>query len=586
MDYAEVKQDSRRLSAQSFSGQHKPSDSLQILVTSPLSPGFRPSTPIPESASYLRAFPREPPPPEYAAPRSYSDWRSLAQRNLKRVCVVFSVLVLSAIWWTSLLSQKNSRVQNKAMKAFEREVERNLSSVVNSVFAPEPPDAGAACDEEKGIPCKFVLAGVIKEQETKAQAHLHQLGLLAFALNRTLVLPQVSGSRFGTCSKRPFPFYYDSNTFSSFGIRTISHAEFVGWSSAQERLPSSRVVAIAQGGEEKSGGIAPAELAPKKLCLDSLALDIEEPPLALYAPYRFHQWDQERIDSVGAGLVTALLPPTTEDGDFLPTPDVLAVHFSLRFPILNPYIASKLVPSLPSPRPFSHFAPAPMWTEVAERIVSRLAPFAAIHWRIETLPTFHLPACASSLVDQLVMLHARQPKLTSVYLATDYPLSMLAGEDGGSGKPLKANSDTFTKLLSSAHHAAMQGFVAELKQRAPNLRLTSYQPELASLSLPSPLPTLLEALPSDRRSLNDLDSGVPSLIDKLVAQRAAWFFAGLASEGRGTEADELACGKSSSYTEEIVDGRARQLREVGEGGEVWNKVEHFSVRGKWEADEW
>jgi hypothetical protein len=291
-------------------------------------------------------------------------------------------------------------------------------------------------------------------------------------------------------------------------------------------------------------------------------------------------------DSVGAGLVAALQPSTTEDGSLLPTPDVLAIHYSLRFSILSPSGVSKLAPALPSPRLFSHFAPAPMWTEVADRIVSRLAPFAAVHWRIETLPTSHLPACASSLVDQLLALHARQPNLKSIYLATDYPLSMLLGEGNASGKLLKANSDTFTKSLSPEHHAALRGILAELKKRAPTLRLTSYQPELASLSLPSPLPTLLAALPPDRRSLNDLDSGVPSLIDKLVAQRAAWFFAGLASEGKGTVAEELACGKSSSYTEEIVEGRARKMKEDGEGREVWNEVEHFSMQGSWAADEW
>lgn len=428
---------------------------------------------------------------------------------------------------------------------------------------------------------------------------------MAFALNRTLVLPQVSGSRFGTCSKRPFPFYYDLNTFSTFDLRTISHAEFVAWSSAQEQPPTARVIAIAQGGEDGSGGIAPAELVSKKLCLDSLALDIETPPLALYAPYRFHQWDKDRIvrflfrpevvalltelrvqDSVGAGLVTALQPSTAENGSPLPTPDVLAIHFSLRFPILTPALVSKLSPAPSPPQPFFHFAPAPMWTDVADRIVSRLAPFAAIHWRIETLPTSHLPACASSLVDRLVNLHARQPNLNSVYLATDYPLSMLSGEGEGKEKPTKANSDTFTKSLSPEHHAAMRDFLAELKERAPTLRLTSYQSELASLSLPSPLPTLLAALPADRRSLNDLDSGVPSLIDKLVAQRAAWFFAGLASGGRGTEAEELACGKTSSYTDEIVEGRARKMKEDEEEGEIWNEVEHFSMRGTWEADRW
>jgi len=49
--------------------------------------------------------------------------------------------------------------------------------------------------------------------------HLHQLGLLARALNRTLVLPNVNKARFGTCRRNPFEFYYEADTLQRLGIK-------------------------------------------------------------------------------------------------------------------------------------------------------------------------------------------------------------------------------------------------------------------------------------------------------------------------------------------------------------------------------
>lgn len=178
-------------------------------------------------------------------------------------------------------------------------------------------------------------------------------------------------------------------------------------------------------------------------------------------------------------------------------------------------------------------------------------------------------------------LKEEHPKLETVYLATDYPLSLLDGSSDPSNKP-KANSDTFTKSLTPMHHDALQFFVDELGKRAPSLRLTSYAPELASITLPSPISTILDALPEEHRTLNDLDSGIPSLIDKLVVQQASIFLAGMATAEKGTPLADMACGKVSSYTEEIVEGRAKARGEGSE--ELWNEVEHFSTKGRWVKD--
>ena len=263
---------------------------------------------------------------------------------------------------------------------------------------------------------------------------------------------------------------------------------------------------------------------------------------------------------------------------------MLAVHYSLRHPLLTTDLVSSLSPDVPPALPFAHFPPAPIWTELASSLVARLGPFVGIHWRLETLPTAHLPACATSLVDQLVALKEKHPSLATIYLATDYPLALLDGSLSDlKEKKLKANSDTFTKSLTLAHHVAFHSLVDDLNRRLPSLRLTSYGPELETIHLPPPLAAILAALPEAQRTLNELDSGIPSLIDKLVVQQANVFLAGMSTLEKVGETADRACGKVSSYTEEIVDGRAKARDDGAE--ELWNEVERFSTDGKWDNTE-
>ncbi|KAH9813718.1 hypothetical protein DFH28DRAFT_1096239 [Melampsora americana] len=97
---------------------------------------------------------------------------------------------------------------------------------------------------ELGLPCSFLLPGFIGEQETKAQIHLHQLGLLAIQLNRTLVLPNVSKSRMGTCLNYPFDLYYQLESLNSLGIPTISYVEFINWTLNRFPYPTAQLVSI------------------------------------------------------------------------------------------------------------------------------------------------------------------------------------------------------------------------------------------------------------------------------------------------------------------------------------------------------
>jgi len=101
------------------------------------------------------------------------------------------------------------------------------------------------CPDNLSAPCRFLIAGFIGEQETKAQIHLHQLGLLAMALNRTLVLPQLSDSRMGSCLEHPFHLYYDESSLNRLGVRTVTHEKFLRWATATPSyVPTARLVAI------------------------------------------------------------------------------------------------------------------------------------------------------------------------------------------------------------------------------------------------------------------------------------------------------------------------------------------------------
>ena len=68
---------------------------------------------------------------------------------------------------------------------------------------------------------------------------------------------------------------------------------------------------------------------------------------------------------------------------------------------------------------------APGWADLTARIASNLAPFVAVHWRTEQLDPTHLEPCAVALMEKLSELKRTNPDITSVFVATDYPLESL-----------------------------------------------------------------------------------------------------------------------------------------------------------------
>jgi len=364
------------------------------------------------------------------------------------------------------------------------------------------------------------------EQETKAQQHLYQLGLLALALNRTLVLPNVSRSRLGTCYKNPFAFYYSESSLSDLGIRTISQADFVAWTHRRDRQPSAQVVTMAnakagypQGAVEIDSASDPT-LVPSKptrnLCLRAPRTRLDfagHSPLAMYPPEGYHKSEAGRL-GFGESVINTLRSHEVGSRSSRASssrlaafalPDVLAFNYELRFPIMSPAVAAALAPSssstsssslddpAPVPLPFAHFPYAEVWTSLADVVAARLSPFVAIHWRTETLTPGNLAPCASSLLAKLAALKRRHPSLRHVYLATDYPIEQLDPSLAPSVDPgtQVAHSGTFAKSVTEQHHVAMRRFLRDFKRTfapgrgsaaGPPLELTTFSKEQAALA--------------------------------------------------------------------------------------------------------
>jgi hypothetical protein len=164
--------------------------------------------------------------------------------------------------------------------------------------------------------------------------------------------------------------------------------------------------------------------------------------------------------------------------------------------------------------PFRNFEYSNSWGKVADHIARGLGPFMATHWRQESCPSANMPACATSLLDDLKRMTARFPTLTTVYLATDYPIEML--ERGFmTGAKVKAHSDTFTKSLTVENTEAMQKVLdAFASGEMGDLRLTTLGREIERGVL------------GDGLDITDLDAGVVAIIDKNIAMDAEVFLAG------------------------------------------------------------
>lgn len=477
------------------------------------------------------------------------------------------------------------------------------------------------CPEQNGKACAYLVAGFIGEQETKAQLHLHQLGLLALALNRTLVLPNVAKSRMGSCYTSPFTFYYSSTSLSSLGIPTISHENFLEWNERRESPPSAQIVSLPGTnlsyplGAVEIDSIADPTLVPRKptrkLCLKAprTRLDFSSySPIAIFAPEGYHKSERNGLNRFGDSVIHILRSEKVgsqasrmEGVKQYSIPNVLVINWELRFPILSPSLLLSPELSLQlykTPLPFSHFTYAETWSNISLQIANSLSPFIAIHWRTETLLASNLVPCAFSLVKKIEFLYSQYPLFQTIYLATDYPLQEIFPPPSKSGSsslnlpPTIAHSGTFAKVITPQHHLAFQTFLIEFDklriQLNNKLKLTTFDLEIQKLNLDESIRSQL--IPSSSspttptisnsntiNSITSLDSGVIGIIDKGVAINAEIFLTGLTIGSNS-------CGKVSSFTRQIVSTRDAISKKLESNVEVVAGEEEQEEEEEMEGD--
>ncbi|GAA6016998.1 hypothetical protein JCM11491_006124 [Sporobolomyces phaffii] len=421
---------------------------------------------------------------------------------------------------------------------------------------------------------RFIFVGWMGEQETKAQAHLYQLGLLALATNRTLVLPGVRKARFGSCYlANDFSLYYDAKTFDQFNIPFITSSDFSTWMEHQTEPPTAQMASFARG---QPVPLSSLDATPEHFCLDSWRLDwTQHEQQAYFIPST--DWKSPDVrKEFGARVVKSLVQEEVS---------VLVMQYNLRFPFLTPESITSLSPyRFPIPQPYSYFPYSSSWIDMGHAIADQISPFVGVHWRTETLEVDRIASCGVALVEELRKIRKENPAISTLYLATDYPLDYIRKGHRlpRSAQAVQANSGTMSKTLTPAHHEAMRAFLSLLEGETDDdsFHLTTFSQESRLVPLSPQLDSMVSestvAAGGGGRGVESLDPAIAGLVDKIVLSNAELFYAGL------PVSDDKAkgCAKLSQFTTQIITGRKEILSKSAtedEDTRLVNAVGHFSL---------
>jgi hypothetical protein len=187
------------------------------------------------------------------------------------------------------------------------------------------------------------------------------------------------------------------------------------------------------------------------------------------------------------------------------------------------------------------------WVNIAKKVADSLTPFVAIHWRMERLEALdNLVPCAKNLVAQVQKLVADNgmTEYPPLFLLTDYPHLLNASTRTPESMSFKLAE------LQSAHHEAIN----YLHQ---NLNITLTTIERPHQPIPySELPESNWNIVPVPANVQPADTSVLGIVDKLIAMRAQWFWAG----------QPAVCAKASSFTLRIMEERRKQ-KELQEAGQ-------------------
>ncbi|GAA5993929.1 hypothetical protein JCM5350_005478 [Sporobolomyces pararoseus] len=320
-----------------------------------------------------------------------------AKRTTKRAesWKTISVILLALLSVAELLhyGQKsyNELLRKERIPDLQEEERRNLvrreiasNLFPNTTFYPPTSSSSSSSisSPTSNVHRSFVFPVRIAEQESKAQQHLHQLALLAISLNRTLVLPNVGGSRLHSCHLFPFAFHYDIDSWIKRyegKLSVVQQEEWLKRVEGESTVYSVRSVRLKEG--KKVVGSQLEQVGRQKeedhpfvlsdFCLDKASSFFEpaQPSVStFYAPFRYREFDNVALGGFANGLVSSLsrlfLSPSTDSltpvafqtipsfNSSIPI-DVLFVDYNLRyhiFPTMLPN-STDLTPPPPSPLP-------------------------------------------------------------------------------------------------------------------------------------------------------------------------------------------------------------------------------------------
>ncbi|GAA5946890.1 hypothetical protein JCM3765_002063 [Sporobolomyces pararoseus] len=290
--------------------------------------------------------------------------------------------------------RKKSYVELKGKErilSMEEEARRNLArrEIASNLFPNTtfyPPLSSSPSSSASAIASQsqksYLFPVRIAEQESKAQQHLHQLALLAISLNRTLVLPNVGGSRLHSCHLFPFAFHYDINSWIERyegKLSVVEQEEWLRYVEGASTTHSVRSVRLMEG--KKAVGVRGEHAGRQKeedhpldfsdFCLDKTSSFFEpaQPPVStFYAPFRYREFDNLALGGFSNGLVSSLsrLSPSPSTDSPIPLAshsipnfslsipiDVLFVDYNLRYPIFPSFLpnSSDLTPPPPPALP-------------------------------------------------------------------------------------------------------------------------------------------------------------------------------------------------------------------------------------------
>ncbi|KAF7726879.1 hypothetical protein EC973_008386 [Apophysomyces ossiformis] len=361
--------------------------------------------------------------------------------------------------------------------------------------------------------CQFVLPVAITEQAlrqkgmSKAQLHFRQIAFLSGKVGRTVVLPNVYLSHLGACRRYPFDFYYDDNWLKQNKrfFNYISLKDFKMWAEERRRadsLPSGQEVFF--------------EISEDLAFLDKITNCMA--PLFENEPRRRFQLDDpEGLPRREGRNYTQIFMDELIKSDV----DVVQLFYDRRFGYIE------------EPEADMPLAYHPRWHRIAEDIATKLQPFVAVHWRMERLePLSNLMPCAQSLVKKVKGIESEQD--IKFFLLTDYPHLLNTSEP--ESRSFKANE------LKLEHHEAIRHVYQHLDVTLTTLDRSDH-------------PVVDHELPPSWHvykvpaHVKPYDPGVLGIVDKLVAMRAQWFFAGKPG----------VCGRSSSFTSQIIYDRQAAL---------------------------